>query len=97
MSIEDQDRYKFQMPRVLSITRSMHSAAPSKKSQRRRRPSEAKSALERAASTLASVRQQYFEQQEELQEDKIALHILSTKLSALDSGSKDKDPSTTYR
>ena len=34
---------------------------------------EAKLDLEKAASTLASVRQQYFEQQEELNEDKIAL------------------------
>ena len=75
-----------------------------------------KLALERATSTLASVRQQYFEQQEELQEDKIALNVLvdegqstaaglrhdlkkaeastaylNTQLSALDSGSRDKD------
>ena len=35
-----------------------------------------KLALERATSTLASVRQQYFEQQEELQEEKIALNVL---------------------
>ena len=75
-----------------------------------------KLALERATSTLASVRQQYFEQQEELQEEKIALNVLvdegqstaadlrhdlkkaeastaylNTQLSALDSGSRDKD------
>ena len=37
---------------------------------------EAKLDLEKAASTLASVRQQYFEQQEELNEDKIALGVL---------------------
>ena len=37
---------------------------------------EAKSDLAKAASTLASVRQQYFEQQEELNDDKIALRVL---------------------
>ena len=77
---------------------------------------EAKLDLEKAASTLASVRQQYFEQQEELNEDKIALGFqvdecrttaaelrhelkkaeafiayLNTKLSALESGARDKD------
>ena len=71
----------------------------------------AKSNLEKAASTFASVRQQYFEQQEELKDDKIALGVLiekgdlrqdlkkaeasiaylNTKLSALESGARDKD------
>jgi hypothetical protein len=37
---------------------------------------EAKSDLEKAASTLASVRQQYFAQQEDLNDDKIALGAL---------------------
>ena len=39
----------------------------------------AKSNLEKAASTFASVRQQYFEQQEELNDDKIALGVLIEK------------------
>ena len=77
---------------------------------------EARSDLAKAASTLASVRHQYFELQEELNDDKIALGVLvdegrsaaydlrqnlkkakasiaylNTKLSALESGAKDKD------
>ena len=71
--------------------------------------------IAKAASTLASVRQQYFEQQDELHNDKIALGVLldeersanydlrqklkkaeasiaylNTKLSALESGARDK-------
>jgi hypothetical protein len=88
MSIEDQDRYKFQMSRVLSITRLLETRyqglftglidaqkkeeGHAKKSQIRRARkkreemrselAEAKSDLEKAVSTLTSVRQQYFEQ-----------------------------------
>ena len=129
-SIEDQDRFKFQMSRVLSITRLLEMrcngreeiAKKKKKKARKEREdmrvelAEAKSYFTKAAFTLASVRQQYFEQQEELHDDKIALGVLldeersaaydlrqnlkkaeasnaylNTKLSALESGARDKD------
>ena len=101
MSIEDQDRFKFQMTRVLSITRLLETRcqglfiglidaqrngrkeiAKKKKKARKKREemrlelAEAKSDLAKAASSLASVRQEYFEQQEELNDDKIALGVL---------------------
>ena len=139
MSIEDQERFKFQMSRVLSITRLLETRcqglftglidaqrndrkeiAKKKKARKERvemrlELAEAKSDLAKSASTLASVRQQYFEQQEELNDDKIALGVLldeerstaydlrqnlkkteasiaclNTKLSALESGARDK-------
>ena len=86
MAIEDQDRFKFQMSRVLSITRLLESRcqglfirlidaqrngreeiAKKKKYLKEREEmraelAEAKLDLAKAASTLASVRQQYFEQ-----------------------------------
>ena len=96
----DQNRFVFQMTRVLSITRLLEvrcqglfsglidaqrigkeETAKKKKARKEREEmrlelTAAQADIAKAASTLASVRQQYFEQQEELHDDKIALGVV---------------------